>query len=62
MAAIRIYWSENVGPWAHYAYALTSLAGLLVPRTALWTRRWLRTHVHDRVLAARDLSASPVNS
>lgn len=53
MAAVRVYWSNRVAPWARYAYGIAALCGLLVPRSAGWVRRfWLRSRLAEHRLPA----------
>lgn len=58
MAARFAYWTHDLTLWMRYAYGLGALAVLLVPRSALWARRWLRDREDQRLFAARTLGAT----
>ena len=57
MAALRVLGS-SVAPWGQYAYQVSALGTLLVPRAARWGRRWLRSRVDERLVLARAVGAT----
>ena len=57
MAALRGYGSSLVA-WGQYAYGLSALSALLVPRAGRWGRRWMRARVDERMLLARAVGAT----
>lgn len=57
MAALRVFRS-SVAPWGEYAYQVSALGTLLVPRAARWGRRWVRSRVDQRLVLARAVGAT----
>ena len=57
MAALRGFGSSLMA-WGEYAYGLSALSALLVPRASRWGRRWMRARIDERLVLARAVGAT----
>jgi hypothetical protein len=57
MAALRGFGS-SLSAWGQYAYGISALSALLVPRAGRWGRRWMRARLDGRMVLARAVGAT----
>lgn len=53
---------QQAALWFRYTFEMGGLAVLLLPRSALWARRWARARVDQRLLLARAVGATATSA